>query len=79
MKYRIVIETELSGKKWYYVQKKILGYFWVYLSTIRGIDGHSYRISFLTLEQAQNHLQSEIDYRYEKEQQKIIKREYITN
>ena len=44
MDYRIVIETEASGKKWYYVQRRYLFYFWRYLSEVRDISMYAYRI-----------------------------------
>jgi hypothetical protein len=75
MKYRIVIETEASGKKWYYVQKRFLTYFWRYLSEVRDMSMSLYRVGFSTLEQAQKYLQYNIDNDYKKQQSKIIKRE----
>jgi len=77
MKYRIIIETEASGKKWYSVQKKHLFYFWRYLREVRDIGMYAYKIYWLTLEEAEAHIQSDIDNEYKTNQKKIIKREYI--
>jgi hypothetical protein len=65
MKYRIIIETEKSGKKWYYVQQRFLFYFWTHLNGV----------CCSTLEQAQEYLQYYVDDDYQKQQSKIIKRE----
>jgi len=78
MKYRIVIETEASGKKWYYVQKRFLTYFWRYLSEVRDMSMSLCRVGFSTLEEAEEYLQYDVDSDYQKQQRKIIKREYIT-
>lgn len=67
MDYRIVIETEASGKKWYYVQRRYLLYFWRYLNAI---GWHS-------LEEAEANIQSDVNIRYANDQKKIVKREYI--
>jgi hypothetical protein len=75
MKYRIVIETEASGKKWYYVQKRFLNYFWRYLSEVRDISMSLYRVGFSTLEEAEEYLQFDVDNDYQKQQRKIIKQE----
>ena len=77
MKYRIVIETEASSKKWYYVQKRFLTYFWRYLSEIRDMSMSLHRVGFSTLEEAEEYLQYDVDSDYQKQQRKIIKREYI--
>lgn len=77
MKYRIVIKTELSGKKWYYVQKRFLNYFWLYLNEIVDMSMSSSLIGFLTLEEAEQYVQHNIDYDYKKQQSKIVKKEYI--
>ena len=77
MKYRIIIETEASGKKWYSVQKKYLFYFWRHLREVRDMSMHAYRIYWLTLEDAEAHIQSEVDNEYANNQKKIVKREYI--
>jgi hypothetical protein len=77
MKYRIIIETEASGKKLYSVQKKHLFYFWRYFREIRDIGMYAYKKYWLTLEEAEEHIQSDINNDYETNQKKIIKREYI--
>jgi len=77
MKYRIVIETEASGKKWYYIQKRFLTYFWRYLTEVRGMSMSSYRVGFSTLEEAEKEIESDVNYEYKQSQKKIVKREYI--
>jgi hypothetical protein len=77
MKYRIVVETEASGIKWYSVQKKYLFYFWRYLREVRDMSMYAHKISWHTLSGAEAHIQSEIDSEYKNSQKKIIKREYI--
>ena len=75
MKYRIVIETEASGKKWYYVQKRFLTFFWTYLSEVMDMSMSLYRISFSNLEEAQKYLHYHKKNDYKNSQRKIIKRE----
>lgn len=84
MDYRIVIETEASGKKWYYVQRRYLLYFWRYLREVRDISmygaathTHAHKIGWHSLEEAEAHIQSDVNTRYENDQNKIVKREYI--
>jgi len=77
MKYRIIIETEASGKKWYSVQKKYLFYFWRYSREVIDMSMYAHKICWHTLEEAEAHIQSDIDSEYKKNQKKIIKREYI--
>lgn len=75
--YRIIIETEKSGKKWYYVQKSYLEYFWRYLTEIRDISMSAYRVGWNTLEEAEQYIQSEVNFEYRKSQEKIVKREIL--
>lgn len=75
MNYRIIIEIEASGKKWYYVQYRYLLFFWRYYTAIRDISMYAYKIGWETLEEAEQHIQREIDYEYAQEQRKIVKRE----
>jgi len=77
MDYRIVIETEVSGKKWYYVQRRYLFYFWRYFREVRDISMYAYKISWRSLEEAEAHIQSDVNVRYANDQKKIVKREYI--
>ena len=77
MKYRIVIETEASGKKWYYVQKRFLTYFWQYLSEVRDMSMSLRRVGFSTLEEAEEYLQYDVSSDYREQQSRIVKREYI--
>jgi len=77
-KYRIVIETEASGKKWYYVQKRYLTFFWEYLSEVRDMSMCAYRIGWNTLEEAEKHIESDINSIHTENQKKIVNREYIS-
>ncbi len=71
MNYRIIVETEESGKKWYYVQKRWAFFFWKYLREVRDMTMTAYRIEWDTLEKAEQRIQDEINYR----KKKIVKRE----
>ena len=75
MRHRIIIETEKSGKKWYYVQKRFLTYFWRYLYIVRDMSMSLYRVGFSTLEEAKEYIQYLIDDDYKEQQRKIVKRE----
>jgi len=77
MDYRIIIETEASGKKWYYVQRRYLLYFWRYLREVRDISMYPYKIGWHTLEEADAHIQSDVNARYANDQKKIVKREHL--
>jgi hypothetical protein len=77
MDYRIIIETEASGKKWYYVQRRYLVYFWRYLREVRDISMYAYKIGWHSLEEAEAHIQSDVNARYANDQKKIVKREYL--
>jgi len=77
MNYRVVIETEASGKKWYYVQKRFMWYFWRYLSESRDMSLRAYKIGWHCLHEAEAHIQSDVNYTYSQDQKKIVKREYI--
>ena len=73
--YRIKIETELSGKKWYYVQKRVMFVFWVYLTEVKDMSICDSRIGWATLEGAEKHLRKDIEYRKKLKEKKIIKNE----
>ena len=75
MKYRIVIKTELSGKKWYYVQQRFLIYFWICLSETRDMSMSLHSVGFSTLKEAEEYIQYNIDYDYKEQQRKIVKKE----
>lgn len=76
MDYRIIIETEASGKKWYYVQKRFLGnLFWRYLTKVYDISMYANKIRWNTLEEAENHIQNEVNRKYTQAQKKIVKRD----
>ena len=72
MKYRIVKKTYSSGLSWYYIQEKIL-FFWIYLvKDYYGFYGLE-RISFSSLDSAQEHIkQLSI-----KTNNKVIKKEIL--
>lgn len=75
MNYRIIIETEASGKKWYYAQRRYLLFFWCYLKYEDiSTDG---KIGWHLLENAEAHIEYDVNSRYENNQKKIVKREYI--
>ena len=75
MDYRIIIETQRDGKQWFYVQKRYLLYFWRYLREVRDITMYAYKIGWNTLEEAEQHIQFEVNYKYAQSQKKIVKRE----
>ena len=75
MDYRIIIETQRDGKQWFYVQKSFMLYFWRYLTEVRDMSMCAYKIGWNTLEEAEAHIQSEVNYEYAQSQKKIAKRE----
>lgn len=75
--FRIVIETEKSGKKWYYAQKRNFFYIWCCLDEVRDITLPPYKIGWRTLNEAEEHIQDYVDAEYAKDQKKIIRREYL--
>ena len=77
MDYRIVIETESSGKKWYYVQRRYLLFFWRYHREVRDISMYAYKKRWNTLEEAEQYIQSDVNYRYAQSQKKIVKHEVV--
>jgi hypothetical protein len=74
MDYRIIIETEASGREWYYVQYRYLLFFWKYHTEIRDISMCAHKVGWNTLEEAVQHIQSDINWRYSQNQKKIVKR-----
>ena len=76
MKYRIVIETERSGDKHYYVQYKLL-WFWLYRRVMVGYDGGTIRREYDTLKDAQDCINSLILAARQEELQEIVSREKI--
>ncbi len=77
MKYRIVVETEASGKNWYYVQYRFFFFFWRYHREVRDISMYAYKIAWHTLEDAKNQIQKDIEHRYSKYLKKIVKRNVL--
>lgn len=75
MDYRIIIETQKNGKQWFYVQKRYLLYFWLYLREVRDISMYAYKIGWNTLEEAEQHIQNNVNWEHAQKQTKIIKRE----
>ena len=75
--YRIIIETQRDGKKWFYVQKSFMLYFWRYLREVRDMSMYAYKIGWNTLEEAEQHIQKDVDWDYAQNQKKIVKREVV--
>lgn len=75
MNYRIVIETQVSGKKLYYVQRRIL-FVWICYREEVGWD-KSQKICMNSLEEAETFIETKITSKFKKTQQKIKSREYI--
>jgi hypothetical protein len=70
--YRIIVETELSGKQWFYVQKKCLFVFWQYFYVVRGC-----KIGYQNLEQAIIYMNSLIAEKEQEKQRSVVKTEVI--
>ena len=77
MDYRIIIETEKSGKKWYFVQRRLLLFFWLYAREVRDISMYAYKMCWETLEEADEYIQADVNYRYAQSQKKIVKKEVL--
>lgn len=77
MNYRIIIETERSGKQWFYVQERVSLYFWTYVREVRDISMYAYKVRWETLEAAEKYIQEDVNSRYEQSQRKIIKKEVL--
>ena len=74
-KYRILIETEASGKKWYTPQRRCCLIFWVGIKIYkRGILRGTIND---TLEGAEYSIKRDIEQQELSLQKKIIKREYL--
>ncbi len=76
-KYRILIEQEANGKKWFYAQQRYLLFFWKYLREARDITLYAYKIGWKTLEEADQHIKSEISHTESIKSKKIIKKVII--
>ncbi len=70
-KYRILIETEASGKKWYYPLKRYWFFFWDYLAK------DSYSVGYNSLSEAMERINEDIEDENQRAQKIIIKREYM--
>ena len=77
MDYRIIVETERSGKKRYYIQKRVWWYFWAYLRECRDISMYQYRIWFDELAEAEQKIQSDVNADYANSQSKIVSKEIL--
>ena len=77
MDYRIIIETEKSGKKWYFVQRRFLLFFWLYATEVRDISMYAYKMCWETLEEADEYIQADVNYRYAQSQKEIVKKEVL--
>ena len=78
MDYKIIEETEYSGKKWYYVKKRYCWYFWKYLTEYRDISMYAYKIGFHSLEEAKNQIQLDVNKDYKNSQSKIRSRNVVS-
>lgn len=76
MNYRIVIETEKSGKEHFYVQKKNFLGIWKYERKTMDITMYKYKIHFKDLDEAKSYIDSEIESLEEYKNSKIVRREY---
>lgn len=80
-KYRVVVETEESGHKFYYIQKRCCLFFWKYLKEYfytSNFTWFSYRIPISSLEKAQQNIENLINEEKEsKIKIKIIKKEIL--
>lgn len=76
--YRIVIETAVSGKKWYYVQRRhrFMRFYWCAVKDYSD-NGIRHKIGWSTMEEALAFIQLDINSRFNKEQNKIIERKII--
>lgn len=73
MKYRISIETEASGKQWFYPQKRVF-FIWVYF--YEKLSPHYCEtIRYDSLESAKRFVEVEKEIILEKKQKKIIQKE----
>jgi hypothetical protein len=79
MDYRIIIKTEASGKKLYYVQYKFLFFFWKYYREICDISMYSNIIYWNSLKDAQEFIKKEKKNLYKQKQKRIVKKEIINN
>ena len=73
--YRIIIETEESGKKWYYFQYKFLNLFWLYHREIRDMSMSNNRVGYHSIEEVYQAIKYDIDHIKDKAKQKIVKRQ----
>lgn len=77
MKYRIVVEIEVSGIKHYYLQIKKFGLFWCYRKSIDSISMLEYKTHWNSLEEIDHYIKVLKITDSIKKQSKIIKKEYI--
>jgi 8-oxo-dGTP pyrophosphatase MutT (NUDIX family) len=80
--YRVVIETEASGKKWYYAQKRHLIFFWRYLRfdplAVKDKKDKADKIRWHSFDEAEAHIQADvINNKHAEIPNKIVRREYI--
>ncbi|WP_395073799.1 hypothetical protein [Flavobacterium sp.] len=77
MKYRIIVKTEKSGIKKYYIQKKIFSVFWIYLKEYLDITMYKYRTWFHHSSQAKEKIEKLIYNDFRITQSKVIKTEIL--
>ena len=73
MEYRIVVETQKSGKDLIFVQFKVFYLFWLYVTQTVSMEGHRQVISFTSLEDAENYITEKANKKYTQSQLKIVK------
>jgi hypothetical protein len=77
MDYRIIVETEKSGKKRYYIQNRVVWKFWAYLRVKRDIYMNGYRVVFDELKDAEQEIRARLSYDHLISQAKVVSREVI--
>lgn len=75
--FRVMIKTQRDGKKLYFIQKRFMWYFWIYLKECLDLTFYNYKIYYDNLEGAKERIQQEINNDYTKSQSKIVKREIV--
>lgn len=78
MKYRILVKTEISGKKNYYPQrKKYLLFPWKHFRKVLDMTLFSYKIKTDSLKEAKKIIKKHKIRLLEREKSKIVRTEYI--
>ncbi len=77
MRYRIIKEVQKNGKELFYVQKRGLFYFWRYVRQVQDITMYSYRVTFTSLNDAENFVKEDVRYRHQKNQERVVRSEVV--